>query len=137
MNSELSTNLKNPQRNELLYPLYAAIDTECRKSGNRYILFAVAIVDSVGNTIVKHEFDISNNSQSEKELVKWAMPEILKYKLTIGWYSKGERVKSESGLYTGKDSDLKILDDVCRFYNGHPIYYFHDEVFIYIVCPIY
>ncbi len=117
MNSELSTIIKSTQRNELLNQPYAAIDTEYRKSGNRYAIFAVAIVDSVGSTKAKHESDFCEYTQPEKELIKWAMSEILQYKLTIGWYSKGARLKKEDGSYTGKDSDLKIIDDACKFYN--------------------
>ena len=45
------------------------------------------------------------------------MSEILQYKLTIGWYSKGVRLRKQDGSYTGIDSDLKIIDDACRFYN--------------------
>ena len=37
--------------------------------------------------------------------------------LTIGWYSKGIRLQKEDGTFSGKDSDLKIIDDVCRYYN--------------------
>jgi DNA polymerase I len=113
-----STIIKNIQRNELLNQPYAAIDTEYRKSeGNRYSIFAVAIVDSFGNIKVKHESDFYEYPQPEKELVKWAMNEILRYRLTIGWYSKGVRLRKEDGSFAGKDSDLKILDDECRFYN--------------------
>ena len=45
------------------------------------------------------------------------MSDILKYKLTIGWYSKGVRLQKEDGAYTGKDSDLKIIDQACQYYN--------------------
>jgi DNA polymerase elongation subunit (family B) len=46
------------------------------------------------------------------------MQEILKYRLTIGWYSKGVRLlNEETGNFSGKDSDLKIIDDACRYYN--------------------
>jgi hypothetical protein len=46
------------------------------------------------------------------------MQEMLKYRLTIGWYSKGVRLRNEeTGNFSGKDSDLKIIDDVCRYYN--------------------
>jgi DNA polymerase, archaea type len=120
----LTAIIENHQRNELLCQPYAAIDTEYRKNDDEknnsqkpYTIFAVAIVDSLGDTKLKHESDFSNNSQPEKELVKWAMSEILRYKLTIGWYSKGVRIKKEGGAYAGKDSDLKILDDACRFHN--------------------
>src|SRR3954453_13906481 len=117
MSSELSPIIKDKQRNELLNQPYAAIDTEYRKNENRYSIFAVAIVDSLGNIKVKHESDFSRYPQSEKELVKWAMNEILEYKLTIGWYSKGARIQKEDGSFAGKDSDLKIIDDACKFYN--------------------
>jgi hypothetical protein len=109
------------QRNELLCGTYAAIDTEYRINENSnvkpYSIFAVAIVDSIGNIKVKHESDFANNHYPEKELVKWAMSEILQYKLTIGWYSKGVKLQNEDGTLSGKDSDLKIIDDVCQYYN--------------------
>src|SRR4051794_10396136 len=105
----ISTSSKESQRNELLNQPYAAVDTEYRKIGKRYSIFAVAIVDSLGNIKVKHDSDFCGYPQPEKELVKWAMNEILQYKLTIGWYSKGVRLRKEDGSYTGKDSDLKIM----------------------------
>src|SRR4051812_34824967 len=119
MSSDLSpTIIKDNQRNELLCQPYAAIDTEYRKKeGNRYSIFAVAIVDSLGNIKVKHESDFCGYPLPEKELVKWAISETLKYKLTIGWYSKGARLRKEDGSYAGKDSDLKIIDDACKFYD--------------------
>ena len=46
------------------------------------------------------------------------MTEILKYRLTIGWYSKGVRLKNkETGAFSGKDSDLKVIDSICRYHN--------------------
>jgi hypothetical protein len=117
-NPELKSKIiKDNLRNEIFYQPYAAIDAEYRKIGNRYSIFAVAIVDSLGNIKVKHDSDFFNHPQPERELVKWTMNEILQYKLTIGWYSKGVRLRKEDGSYTGKDSDLKIIDDACRFYN--------------------
>ena len=85
-------------RNELLNDIYAAIDIEYRVNENEsnnlkpYTIFAVAIVDSLGIVKVKHESDFANCKYPEKKLVQWAMSEILKYKLTIGWYSKGVRL---------------------------------------------
>jgi DNA polymerase I len=119
MSSELSSKIiKDNQINEFLCQPYAAIDTEYRKKeGNRYSIFAVAIVDSLGNIKVKHDSDFCRYPLPEKELVKWTMSEILQYKLTIGWYSKGARLKKEDGSYTGKDSDLKIIDQACKFYD--------------------
>jgi DNA polymerase, archaea type len=117
MSSELYSITQDKKRNELLSQPYASIDTEYRKNGNRYSIFAVAIVDSLGNIKVKHESDFCEYPQPERDLVKWAMNEILQYKLTIGWYSKGVRLRKEDGSYTGKNSDLKIIDDACRSYN--------------------
>jgi DNA polymerase elongation subunit (family B) len=77
----------------------------------------VSIVDSHSNIKNKHITDFQNSTQPEKELVKWLMEEILKYKLTIGWYSKGVRLQKDDGSYEGKDSDLKVLDSVCRYYD--------------------
>src|SRR4051794_11395278 len=85
-------------RNELLNQPYASIDIEFRgnKDENRFIknynIYAVAIVDSLGNIKAKHESDFKGYSQPEKELIKWTMSELLQYKLTIGWYSKGVRI---------------------------------------------
>ena len=109
------------QRNKLLLGIYAAIDTEYRTNGNSnakpYTIFAIAIVDSIGNIKVKHESDFVDSQFPEKELVKWAMSEILQYKLTMGWYSKGVRLQKEDRTFSGTDSDLKIIDDACRYYN--------------------
>jgi DNA polymerase, archaea type len=110
-------------RNELLDDVYAAIDIEYRVNENEsnnlkpYTIFAVAIVDSLDNVKVKHESDFTDCQYPEKELVQWAMSEILKYRLTIGWYSKGVRLQKEDGTFSGKDSDLKIIDQACQYYN--------------------
>jgi DNA polymerase elongation subunit (family B) len=115
----------NIQRNELLTQPYAAFDLEFRYDENNsqkpYTIFAVAIVDSLGNIKVKHELDFASEQQPEKELVNWIMYEILKYRLTIGWYTKGIRIKIKDKKgkerFSGKDSDLKIIDNVCKYYN--------------------
>ncbi len=108
-------------RNELLTYTYASIDIEFRFDQNNsdkpYSIFAVAIVDSLGNTKVRHESHFVNYQYPEKELVLWLISEILRYRLTIRWYSKGVRIQKEDGTFTGKDSDLKIIDDVCQHYN--------------------
>ena len=116
-----TNNYSNTQRNELLNGSYAAIDTEYRanKDNNQepYTIFAAAIVDSFGNVNAKHESDFATSLHPEKELVQWLMHQILKYRLTLGWYSKGVRLQNEDGTYSGKDSDLKIIDQVCQYYN--------------------
>lgn len=110
-------------RNELLNDVYASIDVEYRVNDNNktnlkpYTIFAVAIVDSLDIVKVGHESDFANCQYSEKELVKWAMSEVLKYRLTIGWYSKGVRLQKEDGTFSGRDSDLKIIDQACQYYN--------------------
>lgn len=110
-------------RNELLNDIYAAIDIEYRVNENKssnlkpYTIFAVSIVDSLGNLGVRHESDFAAYPDPEKDLVIWAMSEILKYRLTIGWYSKGVRIQKEDGTFSGKDSDLKIIDCICIYYN--------------------
>ena len=77
-----------------------------------------SIVDSLGNIKVRHESDYSAYPNPERELVEWTMREMLKYRLTIGWYSKGVRLQNEeNGTFSGRDSDLKIIDDACRYYN--------------------
>ena len=84
-------------RNELLNDIYAAIDIEYRFNGNessnqkQYTIFAVSIVDSRSIVKIKHESDFANCQYPEKDL-QWAMSEILKYRLVIGWYSKGVRL---------------------------------------------
>ncbi|MDF0680308.1 MAG: DNA polymerase domain-containing protein [Candidatus Nitrosocosmicus sp.] len=45
------------------------------------------------------------------------MNEILQYRLTIGWYTKGVRIQNSRGKFSGTDSDLKIIDDACKFYD--------------------
>lgn len=122
MTNPILTTSANPQRNELLCKPYAAIDieyekNECSNLQKLYTIFATAIVDSLGVTKVKHVSDFASYHQPEKELVKWLMCEMLQYRLTIGWYSKGVRVKNEDGKHSGNDSDLKVLDDCCKFYN--------------------
>jgi hypothetical protein len=110
-------------RNELLNDVYAAIDVEYRVNENDrnnlkpYTIFAVAIVDSLDIVKVRHESDFANCQYPEKELVKWTMSEVLKYRFTIGWYSKGVRLQKEDGTFSGRDSDLKIIDQACQYYN--------------------
>ena len=85
-------------RNELLNDVYASIDVEYRVNENDnsnlkpYTIFAVAIVDSLDIVKVRHESDFANCQYPEKELLKWTMSEVLKYRFTIGWYSKGVRL---------------------------------------------
>jgi DNA polymerase I len=117
----LNTILQTQLRNELLRSgPYAAIDTEYRQTNNKnkqYELFAAAIVDSDGNVKAAHELDFATFKNPEKELTIWIMNQILQYKLTLGWYSKGVKFQKEDGSFTGRDSDLKVIDDVCRYYN--------------------
>jgi DNA polymerase elongation subunit (family B) len=107
-------------RNELLEAPYAAIDLEWKShpdnKAKSYTLYAASIVDSDGKIQVKHITDFSS-SEPEKELANWFIKEVLQYQLTIGWYSKGVRVQNEDGTWKGKDSDLKVLDVVCQYYN--------------------
>ena len=89
-------------RNELLNGVFAAIDIEYYKNDNNsrdqkppYTIFAVSIVDSLGNVKTKHVFDFADEELPEKALVEWAMREILKYNLTIGWYTRGVEIIDE------------------------------------------
>ena len=117
------SSLQNPNntRNELLSRTYAVIDTEYIQTNNPkkpFDLVAVAFVDSKGIIKAKHFSDFNVNPKPEKALVDWTISEILKYRLTIGWYSKGVRLKNlETGTYSGKDSDLKVIDSVCKYYD--------------------
>jgi DNA polymerase elongation subunit (family B) len=119
--SRLANVANGVQRNELLLKPYAAFDLEYRYdkkySDKPHTIFAAAIVDSLGNIKCRHELDFANYQYPEKELVKWIMNELLQYKLTIGWYTKGVRIRNSSGKFSGVDSDLKILDDACKFYD--------------------
>lgn len=120
-NTVTSIASQTSHRNELLTNNYASIDIEFRFDQNnknkQYSIFAVAIVDSLGNTKVRHESHFANYQYPEKELVLWVISEILRYRLTIGWYSKGVRIQKQDGTFSGKDSDLKIIDDVCQYYD--------------------
>ena len=111
----------NNTRNQLLVDNYAAIDTEYIQTNNPEKLFdliAVAFVNSQGVIKAKRVSDFNNYPKPEQALVEWTMTEILKYRLTIGWYSKGVRLlDKESGAFSGKDSDLKVIDSICRYHN--------------------
>ena len=108
-------------RNELLDDNYAAIDTEYIQTNNPkkpFDLIAVAFVNSQGIIKAKHVSDFNRYPKPEQALVEWTMTEILKYRLTIGWYSKGVRLQNkETGTFSGKDSDLKVIDSVCKYYD--------------------
>ena len=108
-------------RNQLLTYNYAAIDTEYIQTSNPkkpFDLIAVAFVNSQGIIKAKHVSDFFNYQKPEKDLVEWTMTEILKYKLTIGWYSRGVRLKDkETGTFSGRDSDLKVIDSICKYYD--------------------
>jgi hypothetical protein len=85
-------------RNELLNGCYAATDTEYIQTSNQekpFDLIAVALADSKGNIKAKHVSDFDNYPKPEQTLVQWTMTEILKYRLTIGWYSKGVRLQNK------------------------------------------
>ena len=77
---------------------------------------AASVVDSNEGIKARHITDFQS-PEPEKELVKWFIQEILQYQLTIGWYSKGVRIQNDDGTWKGKDSDLKVLDTVCKYYN--------------------
>ena len=116
--------LQQPQgntRNELLSHNYAAIDTEYVQTNNPnkpFYLIAVAFVNSQGISKAKHVSDFGRYPKPEQALVEWTMNEILQYRLTIGWYSKGVRLQDkETGAFSGKDSDLKVIDSVCKYYD--------------------
>jgi hypothetical protein len=120
------TGLDSRRRNGLLQGAFAAIDTEYTVDESNkikpYSIFAAAIVNSSGDVKAKHIFDFASFSQPEKALVQWLMTEILKYPLTLGWYSRGvKRINEEDGTVDGKDSDLKIIDEICKYYNVHSI----------------
>ena len=108
-------------KNELLDDKYAAIDTEYLQTSNLekpFDLIAVSFVNSQGIIKSKHVSDFNEFPKPEKALVVWTMTELLKYRLTIGWYSKGVRLQNkETGAFSGKDSDLKVIDSICKYYD--------------------
>jgi DNA polymerase elongation subunit (family B) len=109
------------RRNWLISHNYAAIDTEYISTNNPkkpFELVAVAIVDSQGIIKAKHVSDFFNYPKPEQALVEWTMTELLKYRLTIGWYSKGVRLQNkETCGFSGKDSDLKVIESICKYYD--------------------
>jgi DNA polymerase I len=118
MNSVLSS--FQISRNWLLTKPYAAIDTEFKinyeNKSKPYTIFAASTVDNTGKAQFRHITDF-HSPEPEKNLVKWLMDEMLEYRLTIGWYSKGVKVRKEDGTFEGKDSDLKVIDSVCKYYD--------------------
>lgn len=118
MNSILST--FPDLRNKLLKGTYAAIDTEFKvnyqNKSKPFTIYAASLVDSKNKKVARHLTDFGYH-EAEKELVKWLMHEMVKYELTIGWYSKGVRIQKDDGTYGGKDSDLKVIDTICRYYD--------------------
>ena len=97
-----------------------AIDTEFETNPNNkekpYSLFAVCLVDNKGKAEYRHVSDFDQGGQGEKSLVIWFMAKILEYQLTIGWYSRGMKQQKEDGTMMGKDSDLVVIDSVCKYY---------------------
>ncbi len=107
-------------RNWLLAKQYAAIDTEFEinyeNKSKPFTLFAASIVDSLGRSQARHVSDF-HTSYPEKELVIWLMGQIVSFRLTMGWYSKGVKIEREDGTVEGKDSDLKVIDSLCKYYD--------------------
>jgi len=89
------------------------------------MIYAASIVDNnlQGQTKLLTDFaDTEMKLFPECGLVQWLQSEMLQYPLTFGWYSKGYRhyeFDEETGvsILRGKDSDLKVLESVCRYYN--------------------
>jgi DNA polymerase elongation subunit (family B) len=116
-----------PKRYELLEFPYAAIDLEYNyfKHIGRYTIYAASIVDNNLNAQTKLLTDFADTDTKlfpECGLVQWLQAEMLQYPLTFGWYTKGYRryeLDEDIGIriLRGKDSDLKILESVCRYYN--------------------
>jgi DNA polymerase I len=115
-------------RNWLLTKPYAAIDTEFKNNyeneSKPYTMFAASIVDNKGFAQFRHISDF-RGPQPEKDLVKWLMGQMLGFRLTIGWYSKGIKITREDGTVDGKDSDLKVIDSICKYYNTPSIIQFN------------
>lgn len=118
MNSVLRT-IQN-LRHWLLTKPYAAIDTEFKTNyenkSKPFTMFAASIVDNLGSCQFRHISDF-HSQQPEKELTTWLMGQILGFRLTVGWYSKGVKLKREDGTFEGRDSDLKVIDSVCAYYD--------------------
>jgi DNA polymerase elongation subunit (family B) len=118
MNSILTTVYNS--RNWLLTKPFAAIDTEFKVNHENkqkpYTLFAASIVDNTGFVQFKHITDFKGR-QPEKELVQWLMGQILGFRLTLSWYGTGVELTKKDGTMDGRNSDLKIIDLVCKYYN--------------------
>jgi DNA polymerase elongation subunit (family B) len=112
-----------PKRYGLLELPYAAIDLEYNyfKPVRRYMIYAASIVDNnlQGQTKLLADFP---GVYPERALVQWLQSEMLKYPLTFGYYSRGYRhyeLDEETGLriLKGRDTDLKVLESVCRHFD--------------------
>ena len=78
----------------------------------------IPLIDKVTNRIVADPYQYMGDLQAEKRLILRIIELLLKYNLTIGWYSTGIRVygsdnNNNSELFRGQDSDLFILHQRC------------------------
>ena len=90
---------------------YCALDFEYNSNPDcfgRYPITWFSLVDGTGYNHVRSIKDFTGYQQPEKELVRDAINQIMKYDVSYGWYSTGYRNKKTG---RGKDSDLKILND--------------------------
>ena len=78
-------------------------------------IIAAAFVDSNGNSKILHISDFPNSDNPEHELLVSLNQELLKYDLSIGWYSTGvAKYHEDTQEYLdGVDSDLIILHNRC------------------------
>jgi DNA polymerase elongation subunit (family B) len=99
---------------------YVAFDFEWSsspvESGNSNVqIIAAAFVDSHGKSKVLHISDFTNADDSEHELLVAINQELIKYNVSVCWYSTGvAKYHEDTQEYLeGVDSDLAILHNRC------------------------
>jgi DNA polymerase, archaea type len=112
---------------------YVAFDFEWSsspvESGNTYTqIVAAAFVDTHVNSKVLHISNFPNAENPEHELLVAINKELLKYDLSIGWYSTGvAKYHEDTQEYLdGVDSDLAILHNRCLANDIDPIIDFNN-----------
>jgi len=101
---------------------YIAFDLEWRDSNdkragiNNQVIYAAAFVDKRGNSRVLHLSDFFKSSDNpERQLLLSINQELLRYDLSMGWYSTGiAKYHEDTQEYLdGVDSDLATLHSRC------------------------
>lgn len=101
---------------------YVAFDLEWRDnhddngSGNNRTIYAAAFIDNHGNSRVLHLSDfVKSSDKPERQLLLNINQELLRYDMSIGWYSTGiAKYHEDTQEYLdGVDSDLATLHGRC------------------------